>query len=141
MAAIGIVGARKYKNKRSVSRFIRSLPGDTVVVTSSCNGVCSWARAEAERLGLKTMVFSPDLTNIRSRFDVAKRYYDRNRQLIQACETVCAFVSEEAGLTGGIRFEVEYALKLGKPVDLRWENSDPEILANDWLRFFLKTVA
>ena len=141
MAFIGILGARKYRDKQSVLEFVRSLPPDSVVVTSSCKGVCSWARTEAEALGLKTKIFSPDLKNIRARFQVAQRYYERNRQLIEATEAVYAFLSEEAGFTGGTRFEVEYALKLGKPVELHRENSNPESFSKDWLLFFQETFA
>ena len=141
MASIGILGARKYRDKQSVLEFLRRLPADSVVVTSSCKGVCSWARIEAEARGLEIKIFSPDLNNIRAKFEVAQRYYERNRQLIEASDAVYAFVSEEAGFTGGTRFEVEYALKLGKPVELHWENTNPESFSKDWLVFFQETFA
>ncbi|MBL6995792.1 nucleoside 2-deoxyribosyltransferase [Desulfobacula sp.] len=155
MDFIGIVGARKYRDKESVVDFIRGLPADSVIVTSTCKGVCRWVVSAAKERGLAVKVFTPDLSNVQAKFEVAQRYYERNRQLIDACDVVCAFVSEQAGFTGGTKFEVEYALKLGKPVQLLWESSissngagkvalqidKPERFSNDWMSFFQKTFA
>ena len=154
MDFIGIVGARKYKDKKSVEDFVRNLPAGSVIVTSSCKGVCTWAVSAAKERGLEIKVFSPDLNNIKANFEVAQRYYDRNRQLVAACDVLCAFVSEEAGFTGGTKFEVEYALKLGIPVQLVWESSiktssakvalllnKPERFSKDWILFFQRTFA
>ena len=43
MKNIGIVGARKYRDRQSVIDLVNSLSRDTTVVTSSCRGVCTWA--------------------------------------------------------------------------------------------------
>lgn len=120
---IGIVGARKYKDKQSVIDFVKELPHDSVIVTGSCKGPCKWAACEAEARGLLTMIFSPDLNNVHGRFEVAKRYYEKNRQLVQACDILHAFISKEGGFTGGTRFEVEFALQIGLEVGLHWEGS------------------
>jgi hypothetical protein len=32
-------------------------------------------------------LFTPDLKNIRAWFDVPKRYYERNKQMVEACDT------------------------------------------------------
>ena len=119
---IGIVGARKYKARQSVVDLVSSLPADSIIVTSGCKGVCTWAKKEAEKRNMKALVYAPDLQNIRARFEIPKRYYQRNRELIQACDIVNAFISQEDGFTGGTKFEVEYAVKLGRPVQLHWEN-------------------
>jgi hypothetical protein len=119
---IGILGARKYRDRQSVVDFVTALPADTVIVTSSCRGVCTWAASEATARGLRVIVFSPDLQGVRSKFEVAQRYYERNRKLVEACDVVHAFISQEGGFTGGTKFEVEYARRLGKPVELHWEN-------------------
>ena len=128
MDHIGIVGARKYKDRQSVEDLVTNLPKDCVIVTSGCDGVCTWTWQKAEERNMKVIVFKPDLTNIRSRFEVPKLYYQRNRELIQSCDFVHAFISEEGGYTGGTRFEVDYALKLGKPVKLHRENRMQEII-------------
>lgn len=128
MAFVGIIGARKYGDRQSVEYLIEYLPADSVIVTSSCRGVCTWTIEAAEERGMDVMVYSPDLSNIRSKFEVADRYYRRNRELIERCDLVHAFVSEEDGCTGGTGFEIEYASRLGRPVELHWENGPSEML-------------
>jgi len=119
---IGIVGARKYQDRQSVIDLVMSLPPDATVITSSCKGVCTWVKEAAEKRGMTVIVFSPDLENIRAWFDVPKRYYERNKQMVEACDLVHAFISAEDGFIGGTRFEVEYAVSRGTPVLLHWEN-------------------
>lgn len=123
---IGIVGARKYRDKKSVVDLVNSLPADSVLVTSGCAGVCTWVKDEAEKRNMKVIVFSPDLSNIRAWFEVPKRYYQRNKELVEACDFLHAFISREDGFVGGTRFEVEYTLKLKKPVQLHWESGKSE---------------
>jgi len=122
MKCIGIIGARKYKNRQSVIDLVQSLPRDTTVITSSCKGVCTWAKEAAISEGLQVRIFAPDLADIGSRAEMVERYYHRNRQLISACQVVHAFISQEAGLTGGTRYEVLYAKRLNKELFLHWEN-------------------
>jgi hypothetical protein len=50
-----------------------------------------------------------------------ERYYQRNKELVEACTFLHAFMSQEDGFTGGTRFEVEYAVRLGIPVQVHWE--------------------
>ena len=135
MAFVGIVGARKYRDRQSVKYLVEYLPADSVIVTSSCRGVCTWTIEAAEERGMEVMVYSPDLSNIRSKFEVAIRYYQRNRELIERCDLVHAFIGEEDGCTGGTGFEVEYASRLGKPVELHWENGLSEMLYQHVLPF------
>ena len=128
MAFVGIVGARKYQDRRSVIDLIEYLPLDSVIVTSACRGVCTWTKEASEERGMEVEVYAPDLSNIRSNFEVAERYYERNRELIERCDLVHAFLGEEDGCTGGTGFEVEYASKIGRPVELHWENGISEVL-------------
>ena len=123
---IGIVGARKYRDKESVIDLISSIPPGETIITSSCKGVCVWAKEAAEERGMKMTVFSPDLVNIRSWFEVPKRYYERNKEMIKACDLLHAFISQEDGLTGGTQFEVEFAVSLEIPVLLHHENGISE---------------
>jgi hypothetical protein len=153
MTFIGIVGARKYKDRRSVIDFVNELPVGVVVITGSCRGVCTWAGSAAKARGLEVRIFSPDLNNAQDKFEIVKRYYDRNRKLISACDIVHAFISSEGGFTGGTKYEVEYAKNLGKPVFLHWENSITERisqqkslpfsnkeLSTGWMNFFSYTL-
>ena len=123
---IGIVGARKYRDKISVLDLVNSLPDDSVIVTSGCAGVCTWVREEAEKRQMEVIVFSPDLQNIRAWFEVPKRYYQRNKELVEACDYLYAFISQEDGFAGGTKFEIQYALKLRIPVQVHWENGISE---------------
>jgi len=119
---IGIVGARKYRDRQSVLDLVVSLPGDATIITSSCKGVCTWVKEAAEERRMKVIVFSPDLSNIRAWFDIPKRYYQRNKEMVEGCDLLHAFISAEDGFTGGTRFEVDYAVSLSIPVLLHWEN-------------------
>ena len=119
---IGIVGARKYQDRQSVLDLVMSLPAEVTIITSSCKGVCTWVKESAEKRGMTVIVFSPDLENIRAWFDVPKRYYERNKQMVEACDLVHAFISAEDGFIGGTRFEVGYAVSRGTPVLLHFEN-------------------
>ena len=119
---IGIVGARKYQDRQSVLDLVMSLPADATIITSSCKGVCTWVKEAAEERGMKVIVFAPDLENIRAWFDVPKRYYQRNKEMVEACDLLHAFISAEDGFIGGTRFEVEYAASLGIPVQIHREN-------------------
>jgi hypothetical protein len=71
---------------------------------------------------MKVIVFSPDLTNIRAWFDIPKRYYQRNKEMVEGCDLLHAFISAEDGFIGGTKFEVEYAVSLGIPVQVHNEN-------------------
>jgi len=124
---VGIVGARKYKDRKSVTDLVNSLPADSVLVTSGCAGVCTWVREEAEKRKMEVVVYSPDLQNIRAWFEVPKRYYQRNKELVEACDLLHAFISQEDGFVGGTKFEVDYAVLMGIPVKTHWENGESEI--------------
>ena len=155
MKFIGIIGARKYKNRQSVIELVQSLPRDSTVITSSCKGVCTWAKEAAISEGLQVRIFAPDLADIGSRAEMVERYYHRNRQLISACQVVHAFISQEAGLTGGTRYEVLYAKRLNKELFLHWENGKVQrhfqrsLLLQDtekdfsagWMSFFTEALA
>ena len=119
---IGIVGARKYRDRQSVTDLVMSLGAETTIITSSCKGVCTWAKETAEERELQIIVFAPDLENIRAWFDIPKRYYQRNKEMVESCDLLHAFLSAEDGFIGGTRFEAEYAVSLGIPVQLHREN-------------------
>ena len=119
---ISVVGARKYQDRQSVLDLVMSLPADATIITSSCKGVCTWAKEAAEEMGMKVIVFAPDLSNIRAWFDIPKRYYQRNKEMVENCDLLHAFISAEDGFIGGTRFEVDYAVSRGIPVLLHFEN-------------------
>ena len=119
---IGIVGARKYQDRQSVIDLVNSLPPEATIITSSCKGVCTWTKEAAKKKGLEVIVYAPDLANIRAWFEVPKRYYQRNKELVEVCDLLYAFLSDEDGFTGGTKFEIEYAVSLNIPVQVHCEN-------------------
>ena len=138
---IGIVGARKYQDKQSVIDLVNSIPADNQIITSGCEGVCTWVKETAEEREMKVILFEPDLSNIRAWFDIPKQYYRRNKELVEACDILHAFISQEGGFTGGTRFEVEYAWKLWKPVTLHWEEGNTQTIYQYSLPFMQKEHA
>lgn len=138
MQRIGIVGARKYRDRPSVIELVHALPREAIVITSSCLGVCTWAGEAARAAGLTVRIYAPDLSNIHNKAEMVERYYYRNRQLITACDVVHAFISREAGLTGGTRYEVEYAKRLNKDLFLHWEHGKTERIGQIALPFEVK---
>ena len=52
MKHIGIIGARKFKDRKAVIKLVQTFPADSIVVTSSCRGVCQWAGEAAKARGL-----------------------------------------------------------------------------------------
>lgn len=135
MEYIGIVGARKYRDRLSVERLVATIPAGSLIVTSGCIGVCQWTREAAARRGIETIIYAPDLSNIRSNFDIPKRYHARNRELIERCDFVHAFLSSEGGYTGGTRFEIEYAAKLRIPVRVHYEQGSSQLIWQQSLPF------
>lgn len=135
MKTIGIVGARKYRDKQSVVDLVHSLSENVIIITSSCRGVCTWAGEAARAADLTVRIYAPDLCNIHHRAEMVERYYHRNRQLISACDDVHAFISKEGGFTGGTRYEVEYAQRLNKDLFLHWEHGRTERIGQMALPF------
>jgi len=150
---IGIVGARKYQNRQSVIALVNALNAQATIITSRCRGVCSWSIEAAAERNMKVEIYAPDLTAVRSWFDVPKTYYKRNRQLVYACDVLYAFTSNE-GLVGGTLFEVAYGVKLGIPVQIRREDGshqmiyqsrfpfmNPPVFLDNWQAFFRQALS
>ena len=47
-------------------------------------------------------------------------------EMVEACDLLHAFISAEDGFIGGTRFEAEYAVSIGIPVQVHWENRNSE---------------
>lgn len=128
MDFVGIIGARKFNDRVAVEKLVMSLPKSSVIVTSGCKGVCTWTQAIAKQMNMDLIVYAPDLKNIRSKFEIPKRYYQRNRELIEQCTFIHAFVSRENGYSGGTRFEIEYAKNIKLPIIVHWEQGAEELI-------------
>ena len=150
---VGIVGARKFQNRKAVIALVNALNAQSTIITSQCRGVCSWTVEAAAERNMKVEIYAPDLQNIRSQFDIPKRYYQRNRELIHACDILYAFASGE-GVTGGTGYEISYAIKLKIPVQIRREDGshqmiyqsrfpfmNPPAFLDNWQAFFRQALS
>lgn len=154
MDYIGIIGARRFKRKECVHALINNLPANSVIVTGACKGVCTWTIEQAKKNRIDVLVYKPNLECAMSFYEIAERYYQRNRELVERCDFVYAFISEENGLKGGSKFEVDYAIKIGKPVKIIHEKKPSEIIyqpclfpvneesyfSSAWKHFFVEVV-
>lgn len=95
---------------------MRGLPSDAVVVSGGCRGVDTWAAQDAKAAGLAVQEFLPDLDGVRSRGEAARRYHDRNGQVVAACDRLIALVSDDR--KGGTEDTIRKAVAAGKPVTL-----------------------
>lgn len=112
----GIVGSRRRKDKQSVVDFVKTLNKEDIVISGGCRGVDIWAEETALSLGMKTIIFKPNLKNIKNKGDMIKRYYNRNKKIAQECDVLVAFVAHDR--TGGTENTIDWAIEFSKPVVL-----------------------
>jgi predicted Rossmann fold nucleotide-binding protein DprA/Smf involved in DNA uptake len=113
----GIVGSRKRLDRYIVEAFVHCLPKESVVVSGGCKGIDTWAVDAAIKNGLQTKVFLPLLIDNMSYGEMCEAYYARNRQIVEDCDILIAFVSHDR--KGGTEYTVNYALAAGKPVEIK----------------------
>lgn len=116
---IGIVGSRRRNDELNVKFLVRKLyekyGNRLVIVSGGAKGIDTFAENEARKLGIKVKIFRPDLTNVNSRWEVIKRYYDRNREIALYSEDgIYAFVSPDR--KGGTENTIKHAKKLNRKV-------------------------
>lgn len=111
---IGIVGSRKRIDKQTIIDIVNLLPKNYVVVSGGCRGVDTWAEIQAKKIGLKTIIFKPDLKDIECTGDMINRYYMRNKKIVEESDMILAFVNKER--TGGTENTITWAKKLDVPV-------------------------
>lgn len=92
---VGIVGSRRCTNRNAVESLVWRLPEGTVVVSGGAKGPDKWAEIAAKARRLDTLIFLPDLGNVRHRGEVTRRYYERNQTVVDHCDVLHAFVSED----------------------------------------------
>jgi hypothetical protein len=85
-----------------------------VLISGGCRGVDTWAADAARARGLQVVVHLPDLDGARARWETTKRYYARNQVVVDDCDQVIAFVSNER--RGGTEDTIDRAHAAGKPV-------------------------
>ena len=109
---VGIVGSRRRHDKENVIKLVDSLKSDDIVVSGGCRGVDTWAVNRAKERGLQVIIFSPDLSNVKNRVDMIKRYYERNKKIVENSSVIYAFVSPDR--KGGTENTIQWAKKLSK---------------------------
>jgi hypothetical protein len=85
-----------------------------VLISGGCRGVDTWAADAARARGLQVVVHLPDLDGARARWETTKRHYARNQVVVDDCDQVIAFVSNER--RGGTEDTIDRAHAAGKPV-------------------------
>ena len=125
---IGIVGSRRYENKKRIKDFIFKLKqehgDDTVIVSGGCkNGADKYAKKYALELGLQYEEYPPfhEVHNLyctipASRYSKpysVKNFFARNKQIAIHSEYVVAFIPRGVESKGSMS-TINYAKKFGK---------------------------
>ncbi len=94
-----------------------SLPQNSVIVSGGCRGVDTWAEIRANQRGLKTIVIKPNLSNAKENYQIAQRFYARNKKIVELSNIIYAFVAPNR--QGGTENTIKWANKMGKPVIIK----------------------
>jgi len=128
---IGIIGSRKFKNLEKVEKWInefgkiRELNNihreDMLFISGGAKGVNQYAIKVADALHYKTKVIEPDYTDwdLLSYHQMCERYYARNRKIVEESDKIVAFWD---GKSGGTRYTINYAIEMGKCLNIIVEN-------------------
>ena len=125
---IGIVGSRRYENKKKIKDFIFKLKQehgtDTIIVSGGCkDGADRYAKKYALELGLQYEEYPPfhDVHNLycmmpESRYGKpysVKYFHARNKIIAGTSDVVAAFIPED-GISDGTFSTLKYAKKFDK---------------------------
>jgi predicted Rossmann fold nucleotide-binding protein DprA/Smf involved in DNA uptake len=111
---IAIIGSRRRKDFDKVKELISTLNPDDTVISGGCIGIDTQAIYYAKQRGLDTIIYAPDLSDIKHKGDMVRRYYDRNKKIAESCDVLFAFVATDR--TGGTENTITYARQLHKTV-------------------------
>lgn len=107
---VAVVGSRGFGDLEMVRAYVRSLPVGTVVVSGGARGVDSVAVAEAERIGLETIVFIPNWKKHGKRGGII-----RNTLIVESADMLVAFWDGQSAGTGS---SILLAQEKGIPTDV-----------------------
>ena len=118
---IGIIGSRKRTDKNSINAYVDSLPIDTIVISGGCYGPDKWAETRAKQRGFpEPIIFEPDNPKPgETKYDMIERYYKRNRKIAKESDKIVAFPSKDVNNRGGTWYTINYARKIGTPVEIK----------------------
>jgi predicted Rossmann fold nucleotide-binding protein DprA/Smf involved in DNA uptake len=92
---VAIIGARRRTDQETIDRLVAGLPADTVIVSGGAVGPDTWAEQAAQRRGLTTKIFRPDLNGAASQGQKTRRFHARNQQIVDAADEVFALVAPD----------------------------------------------
>jgi len=105
---VAIVGSRNYQDLNRVTRYVASLPADTIVVSGGARGVDHEAECAARQRGLAVLIF-PANWNAYGK----SAGYRRNAQIVAVADYVVAFWD---GVSKGTLHSMKLAEQQGKRV-------------------------
>jgi hypothetical protein len=114
---VAIIASRRRSDRDAVEACVAALPIGDVVVSGGARGPDKWAEDAARARGLALAVHLPSVDGSRGRWDSTRRYYQRNQAIVDDCDRLIA--SPAPGRKGGTEDTIRWALRAGKPVDLR----------------------
>ena len=105
-------GSRTVADRATIACKISQLPRDAVVLTSRTHGASAAARDTACDQRLQLQVWTARVAEFPTK---EAAYFARDEELIRSADRVTEFWD---GKSPGTAHELEFATKLGKPVDL-----------------------
>jgi len=106
---LAVIGSRSFANDRLMAAELSKQEGVTEVVSGGARGADQMAERWARKNGIETRIFYPDHKRYRH------PYHHRNRLIAEHCDKLVAFWD---GHSTGTRYTIDYAKKIGKPVEV-----------------------
>ena len=120
---IFIGGSRTFSDRFAVAERLSQLPWDAIVLTSPTYGASAAVRDVVLEQGLEMEVWTARV----DRFPTEEAaYFARSEEMIRSAERVIAFWD---GSSSGTAHELDYARRIGKPVEVLAALEAPSVLA------------
>ena len=119
-ATIFVGGSRTFSGRAAVADRISQLPRNVVVLTSRTHGASAAVREAVMVQRLQMQVWTARVEKFRTT-DAA--YFARDEEMIRSADRIIEFWD---GKSTGTSHELDFARKLGKPVELGWSGPDPD---------------
>tara|TARA_Y100000310_G_C20226768_1_gene598328 strand:- start:247 stop:606 length:360 start_codon:yes stop_codon:yes gene_type:complete len=114
---IGIVGSRRWHDRKAVEELVNVLPLNCTIVSGGCDGVDTWAKEAADMREMDVIEYLPNLPPDGSpHWEFTKAYHARNRQIAENIDVLYAFVAEDR--RGGTENTIKHALALDVRVEV-----------------------
>ena len=112
---VGVIGSRKWKNKKCVHNFLTKNRGKiSEIISGDAEGPDKMGASWARKNGVDLVVFPPDSKR-------KHRYHYRNRLIAERAEVIVAFWD---GSSTGTMYTCDYAKRLNKCVIIIKNDND-----------------